>query len=392
MVCLGTEMITMDYRRKGNVMKTLFDQTEINGLKLQNRLVRSATWEGMCDEAGRPTEKLISYYGQLANGGVGLLISGYTYVSPEGKQLKGKMGLCSDDSALEMQRLTDVVHKVGGKICIQIVHAGGQTVSTIAGRTPLAPSAIETEQYPEKPEELTKVEIKRIVQDFGKAASRAKEYGFDAVQLHGAHGYLINQFLSPHTNLRSDEYGGSSERRCRFLLEVLREVRSQVGKDYPVMIKLNSCDFLEGGLDIQHGVEAAALLDKEGIDAIEVSGGTSASGDENPARMKITKVEREAYHIKQASEIKKAVSCPVMVVGGFRSLSVIDNALNDYNMDYIALSRPFIREPELPQRWQKGDTAPAACISCNSCFKPGIEEGGIYCVIEKKEREKKEKK
>ncbi len=372
-------------------MKKLFDQTEINGLTLKNRLVRSATWEGMCDDDGRPTGKLIDYYRDLAAGGVGLLISGYTYVSPEGKQLKGKMGISGDEFTVEMRSLTATVHKEGGKICMQIVHAGGQTISDIAGRTPLAPSAIETEQFPEKPVELTQTEITRIIKAFGDAASRAKDYGFDAVQLHGAHGYLINQFLSPHTNRRSDEYGGSSEKRCRFLLEVYREVRSRVGKDYPVMIKLNSSDFLAEGLELQQSVEAAVLLDKEGIDAIEVSGGTSASGDENPARMKITKEEREAYHLMQATEIKKAVSCPVMLVGGLRSLSVIEKAMNEHDMDYIALSRPLIREPDLPLRWQKGNTEKAACISCNSCFKPGIEEGGIYCVIEKKEQEKKER-
>lgn len=369
-------------------MKTLFDTTKINGLELQNRLVRSATWEGMCDDDGRPTEKLINYYSQLARGGVGLLISGYTYISPEGKQLKGKMGLYNDDFADEMRSLSKVVHQEGGKLCMQIVHAGGQTTSETAGRTPLAPSSVETEQFPEKPEELSLSEIQRIVKAFGDAAGRAKEYGFDGVQLHGAHGYLINQFLSPHTNLRSDEYGGNAEKRCRFLLEVYREVRKRVGKDYPVMIKLNSCDFLEKGLELKQSLRAAVLLDGEGIDAIEVSGGTSASGDENPARMKITKVEREAYHLKQAVEIKKAVSCPVMVVGGFRSLAVIEKALNEHDMDYIALSRPLIREPNLPLRWQEGNREKATCISCNSCFKPGIEEGGIYCVIEKKEREK----
>ncbi|MCP3678685.1 MAG: NADH:flavin oxidoreductase, partial [Deltaproteobacteria bacterium] len=226
---------------------------------------------------------------------------------------------------------------------------------------------------------------------FGDAARRAKEYGFDSVQLHGAHGYLINQFLSPHTNLRSDDYGGTSGKRCRFLLEVYREIRSRVGPDYPVLIKLNSCDFLEGGLEAQHGLQAAILLDKEGIDAIEVSGGTSASGDEGPARIKIKKAEQEAYHLLLAAAIKKSVSCPVMVVGGFRSLGVMEKALNEHDIDYIALSRPLIREPDLPLRWHKGDTAPAKCISCNSCFKPGLEEGGIYCVIEKKEQEKKRK-
>jgi 2,4-dienoyl-CoA reductase-like NADH-dependent reductase (Old Yellow Enzyme family) len=201
-------------------MATLFEQTTINGMPLRNRLVRSATWEGMCETDGRPTERLINCYSDLAKGGVGLIISGYTFVSPEVKQLPGKMGIHIDDFAPEMKALTKAVHDEGGKICIQLVHAGGQTDTSNAGRQPLAPSAVEVEQFPEMPVELTKRDICDIVTAFREGARRARAWGFDAVQLHGAHGYLINQFLSPLTNRRTDEYGGSIENRSRFLFEV----------------------------------------------------------------------------------------------------------------------------------------------------------------------------
>ena len=373
-------------------MKEMFNQTTINGMTLGNRFVRSATWEGMCENDGRPTPKLSSCYSDLAAGGVGLIITGYTFVRPDGKQMPGKMGIHTDDFASDMRALAGAVHSKGGRICMQLVHAGGQTTAKVAGRRPLAPSAVKVDQFPEEPQAMSQSDIDGIVAVFGEGARRAKEYGFDAVQLHAAHGYLINQFLSPLTNRRTDGYGGPVENRCRFLLEVYRRVRAEVGPDFPVLVKLNGSDNLEGGLDVQDAVHAARLLDKEKIDAIEVSGGTSASGNKGPVRTKIDNPEKEAYNAGLAGEIRKAVSCPVMVVGGFRTLDVINRALAGDGIDYIAMSRPFIREPRLIKRWQEGDRSPARCISCNGCFRPGLKEGGIYCVVEKKEAEEREKK
>jgi 2,4-dienoyl-CoA reductase-like NADH-dependent reductase (Old Yellow Enzyme family) len=369
-------------------MATLFEETAINGMTIRNRMVKSATWEGMCDTDGRPTEKLINWYRNLAQGGIGLIISGYTFVRPEGKQFPGKLGIHTNDFAGGYRNLTRAVHDAGGKIAVQLVHAGGQTDINTAGRQPLAPSAVKVDQFPEMPAELTQDEIGDIVAAFGEGARRAKAWGFDAVQLHGAHGYLINQFLSPHTNRRTDEYGGSIENRSLFLLEVYRKVRETVDAEYPVLIKLTGADNLDGGLEIDDAVYAAKKLAEAGIDAIEVSAGTSASGAESPARTKINKPEKEAYNLDLARRIKGAVNCPVMVVGGFRSYGVAEKAVKDDGMDYITMARPLIREPALPNRWLQGERSPAKCISCNSCFQPGLEEGGIYCVVEKKEREK----
>ncbi len=223
---------------------------------------------------------------------------------------------------------------------------------------------------------------------FAAGARRARDWGFDAVQLHGAHGYLINQFLSPLTNRRTDGYGESIENRCRLMREVYQAVRAAVGDYFPVMIKLNAADHLEGGLEIEDAVVAARALDSIGIDAIEVSAGTPASGDCSPTRMKVNTPEKEAYHLALAERIKTVVGCPVMVVGGFRSYDVARQAIAESALDYVALSRPLIREPDLPARWQAGGRDAARCISCNGCFKPGLEEGGIYCIIAKKEAEK----
>jgi len=370
-------------------MKNLFEQTTINSMTLSNRFVRSATWEGMCDNDGRPGSKLTSCYRELAAGRVGLIITGYAFVRPDGRQLSGKMGIHTGAFATEMRALTQAVHEEGGRICMQLVHAGGQTTTKAAGRRPLAPSAVKVGQYPEEPQEMSRQDIDEIIAAFGAGAARAKEYGFDAVQLHAAHGYLINQFLSPLTNLRSDNYGGTVENRCRFLLEVYHSVRSAVGAEFPVLAKLNGSDNLAGGLDIGDAVYAARLLDDAKIDAIEVSGGTSASGEKVPVRTKIDRPDQEAYNLSLAREIKKAVRCPVMAVGCFRSVEVINSALINDGADYISMARPFIREPHLIRRWEQGDNSRATCISCNGCFKPGLREGGIYCVVEKKEAEKR---
>ncbi len=367
-------------------MNTLFDKTEINGMKLNNRLVRSATWEGMCEKDGRPGKKLSACYADLARGQVGLIITGYTFVRPDGKQLPGKMGIHTDDFAGDMKALTERVHSEGGRICIQLVHAGGQTDARNAGCRPVAPSSIEAAQFPELPEELTKEKISEIISAFHDGAARAKAWGFDAVQIHGAHGYLINQFLSPLTNRRTDEYGGSAENRARFLREVYAAVRKAAGPDYPVLIKLNGSDNLEGGLTIEDAIEAARRLSEAGIDAIEVSAGTPASGEKSPARMKIKEASQEAYNLDLAREIKAAVSCPVMVVGGFRSYETAAGAVSKAGMDYVSMARPFIREPGLAKRWAEGDRSRAKCISCNGCFKPGLKEGGIYCIVEAKEK------
>lgn len=370
-------------------MKNLFETTTINGMTLRNRFVRSATWEGMCEEDGRPTQKLADCYRALARGGVGLIITGYTFVRIDGKQMPGSMGAQSDDFAQQATALCAAVHEEGGKLCMQLVHTGGQGRAQ-GGNRLLAPSAVVTPQFSVLPSEMSLQDIDEVVTAFGLSAGRAKTWGFDAVQLHAAHGYLINQFLSPLTNQRTDSYGGSIENRCRFLMEVYRRVRAAVGATFPVLVKLNGSDFLEKGLEIDDALYAAQALDKAGIDAIEVSGGTPASKERAPIRTKIETREQEAYNLPLAVPIKSAVRCPVMVVGGFRSFDLIQSVLDKGEADYVSLARPFIREPELVKRWQAGDRSRATCISCNGCYRPGLREGGIYCIVDKKEKEKKE--
>jgi 2,4-dienoyl-CoA reductase-like NADH-dependent reductase (Old Yellow Enzyme family) len=308
-------------------MAKLFEETRINGMTLQNRLVRSATWEGMCEPDGRPTAQLTQSYADLAKGGVGLLVSGCTFVRPDGKGFPGQMGIQTEQFSVKMKALTAAVHAHGGKICMQLHHAGGQTMAATCGGRPVAPSAVAVLQFPETPAELSLEDIAELVSLFGQGAKQARENGFDAVQLHAAHGYLINEFLSPLTNRRGDIYGGSVENRCRFLMEVYRSIRGAVGKEFPVLAKLNATDNLDGGLVPADALHAAMALEKEGIDGIEVSAGTPASGDLSPARPGSVAGKQEAFNLTLAGVIKKSVSCPVMTVGGIRSIEVAEDIL-----------------------------------------------------------------
>jgi 2,4-dienoyl-CoA reductase-like NADH-dependent reductase (Old Yellow Enzyme family) len=237
--------------------------------------------------------------------------------------------------------------------------------------------------------EMTTGEIEQVIDAFGLAAARARKAGFDAVQIHAAHGYLLSQFLSPYFNKRRDDYGGSIENRTRLPLQVFREVRKAVGSEYPVMIKLNSEDFLPGGLTVDDMVRAAGMLREAGIDAIEMSGGTFLSGKNTPSRT--GKHDPEAYYESAAGTYRKQVSVPLMLVGGMRTFETAERLVDSGVADYIALCRPLIREPGLVNRWKSGDRRPAFCVSDSGCFTPGFEGRGVYCVVEEREKQRVDK-
>jgi len=362
-------------------MPSLFDHAAIGRLELKNRFVRSATWEGMCDGKGTPTERLISLYEVLADGGAGLIVTGYAFVHEGGKQLPATLGMHSDSLVAPWKELTRRVHAKGGKIVVQLFHAGGQANRKSSGLSPIAPTALSMPHFPEVPVEMTPEDIRYVVAAFARAAGRARDAGFDGVQLHGAHGYLISQFLSPLTNLRNDGYGGAIGNRSRFLVEVTHAVRNAVGNEYPVWVKLNGDDFLPGGFSPEDAAAVAETLEREGIDAIEISGGTPSSGEKTPARTKIDSPEKEAYHREPARTIKRRVGIPVGTVGGLRTPSVMEEMFRAGDADFFSMSRPLIREPDLVRRWASGDPSRATCISCNGCFSAGLKEGGIRCVV-----------
>ena len=366
-------------------MADIFTPWRMKDLTIPNRLVRSATWEGLAEDDGTPTHELINALADLAEGGVGLIITGYAFILPEGRGLPKQTGAHIDAMIGPLTRISDAVHKAGGLVAVQIVHAGGQTKADWIGRQPLGPSAMLNPAFGEQVAELSLMQIEDIVEAFALAAARIKAAGFDAVELHGAHGYLINQFLSPATNQRGDDYGGTPAKRARFAYEVLAATRQAVGPRYPVFIKLNSDDAVEGGLGLEEAVQVARGLSERGIDAIEVSGGTPAAGKLSPSRV-VKEPADEGYFLANAVAIKKVVSCPVICVGGWRSRLVVEKALDQ--VDAVALSRPFIRQPDLAKRWQAGEDQ-ATCISCNQCFKVGMRQG-LGCGQELKKQAKEQ--
>jgi 2,4-dienoyl-CoA reductase-like NADH-dependent reductase (Old Yellow Enzyme family) len=237
--------------------------------------------------------------------------------------------------------------------------------------------------------EMTKMDIRKIVEAFGAAAKRAQKAGFDGIQVHAAHGYLLSSFLSPYYNQRRDEYGGTVENRARFLLEVLKAVFREAGDNFPVLVKMNAADFMPGGLSVQDMLQTAALLEKAGVDAIELSGGTLHSGKCIPSRLGRLLPEEEGYYKGEAKKYKEKIKVPLILVGGIRSLEVTEKFLQEGICDYIALCRPLIREPELINRWKSGDKRPASCISDNLCYQPIREGKGVYCLTEEREKAKK---
>ena len=366
-------------------MTDVFDTTQIKGMTLANRFVRSATWEGMAAEDGAVTSRLIDTVIDLAEGGVGLIISGHAYVLQEGQAGPLQMGIYKDDLVDGLKCMTRAVHEAGGKMVAQLAHAGTFAAETLTRTPPHVVSGFDGLARTPR-HEMSAADIQHLVSAYVRAAERAKAAGFDGVQIHAAHGYLFSQFLSPVYNRRQDAYGRSIENRSRAMCETVTAVRQAVGPDFPVLVKINAWDDLEGGLTLEDAVTAAGLLAHAGIDAIEVSGGFLTSKTLSPSRLGITRVEKEAYFEPGAAAFKQALDIPVILVGGIRSLEKARELMAGGTADYISLCRPLIREPGLINRWRSGDTRPALCRSDNLCFRPAFKGEGIYCVTEQREK------
>lgn len=390
-------------------MPGLFDPAAIGTLSLKNRFVRSATAECMSGSEGLITPRLVALYSRLAEGGVGLLITGGAYVHPTGRSYVGVTGIHDDSTLPGLSRLTEAVHERGSKIVLQLYHCGRQGEPSATGGTLLAPSAVPNRIVRIRPRAMTADHIESLVAAFGEAAGRAQAAGFDGVQILAANGYLINQFLSPNSNHREDEWGGSLPNRMRFLLEVLRSVRRAVGPAYPVLVKLTVSDFARGGLTPEESQIVARELTSGGVDALEVTGGTLESffhmsrGDipieqilrSRPAlamgvvtrqlmtialgRLRSRVRFEEAYFAPYAEQIRRATTVPVMLVGGLRSPLMMDQLLREGKIDFVCMARPFLREPYLVRRILAGDLRPSHCISCNRCLVSVADGGGVHC-------------
>lgn len=378
----------------------LFEKTAISGLTVKNRIIRSATHDGLADKNGAPTDKLIVKYEHLAKSEVGCIITGYAAVSKNGVSPYPRMMKIFDDSVIDRYKdLTDAVHKYGTPVILQLAHCGRQTSSKAIGVQKVAPSNVLHTFYPDKAKELTDSEIHKIIDDFVTAAVRAEKAGFDGVQLHGGHGYLLHDFLSPFGNRRKDKWGGTLQNRCRIVELIIKGIKEQT--NLPVWIKISSEDNRKNGMRIDSSVQICKRLEAAGCDAIEVSCGTVQDGMNTmrsslmpmdavfkyrepcasfpkifnrialPAANLINPLIKqpsplENFNVDNAEAIRKAVSIPIIAVGGIHKVSDMQSIIADGKADFISMCRPFICEPDLAKKLINGQKE-AKCIMCNYC-------------------------
>jgi len=365
-------------------MNLLFEPFSIKNLTLPNRFVRSATYDGMAEKNGRVSSGQIRMVEELAKGGVGLIILGIAYVQTSGQISVFQNSMADDDCIPGFRNLAETAHEHGAKIAAQLFHAGRETAKVF---NPLRKQALAPSSIPDDPHfqgayrAMTEAEIREVIRAFGEAAGRAREAGLDAVEVHGAHAYLLSQFLSPFTNRRNDAWGGELENRLRLHREILRAIRSRVGEDYPVLIKIGVQDGFPGGLEFSEGKQAAQRLAQCGYDSLEISSGLRGPGYANAEfKTRITRLDREAYFRTWCREIKSEVKVPVIMVGGLRTPALMEEVIQNREADLISLSRPLIKEPALIRDWQQGDRHRATCISCNKCFEALLEGQALHCV------------
>ncbi len=337
------------------------------------------------------TDKLIAYYRERAKGGVGLIFVEGTYFTPEGRGYVRQIGVASHEHVAGLKRLTDAVHGVknGTKIFLQIHHAGGRASSKVTGIQPVAPSAVPPYAGAETPQALTREEIAGLIEAHVEAAARAREAGFDGVDIHCAHGYLVPSFFSPMTNHRTDEYGGDLTGRTRFLVEIIRGIRKRLGEDFPLTIKISGDEYIEGGLGIRDMIGIARLAQEAGIDGLIVSAGTVGGkklddlSEAHKVMRTLPMMTRTACLVPIAAEFKKALQIPVITVGRINTVALAEEILSQGKADITAIGRPLLADPELPDKAAEGrEDQIRPCIACNEgCYKRILGQLAICCSV-----------
>lgn len=386
-----------------------FTSLRLRDLTLRNRFIKSATYEGM-SPAGRAGSALIEHHAALARGGVGLTTVAYCAVDPEGRTFSEQL-LMDDDQVERLRPLCQAVHEQGGAASLQLAHCGGFSKNIeLRGRGPVGPSrafnAYGSLSGIPFIRAASERDIAEIIAAFARAAGQAKQAGFDAVELHLGHGYLLSQFLSPAINRRTDAWGGSLEHRLRLPLAVIRAVREAVGEGFPILCKTNLNDGFRGGLETDEAVEIARALEREGVDALVLSAGfvnRSAfylmRGGRPLREMIAVEPKRsqklalalfgpilvrrypftELFLLDQARRVREAVGMPLALLGGVSSLANVETAMRE-GFELIAMARALIADPNLVREWEAGVREQTRCVRCNVCVAE-MDRGGVHCVL-----------
>ena len=344
-------------------LEHLFSSVTINGMILKNRAVMPAMGTGYGNADSTVGDRLIAYLARRAKGGTGLIITEVCAVDPRGKGFPNEIGAWSDAFIPGLSGLTEAIHREGGKIALQLHHAGRETFKQAAGGTPEAPSAIPSAVLGQPCEEMSLERIAAVIDAFARAAARARKAGFDAVEIHGAHGYLLNQFLSPFSNQRTDEYGGSEENRSRFVLAIIAAVRKAVGPDFPVIIRISADELIRGGYDLAFMQRLAPLLVAAGADAIHCSVGVYST----PGNLSIASMDTEpGFNLFRARALKEVVAVPVIGVGRINDPELAEKAIVAGDADLISFGRQHLTDPDFIAKTEAGNFEEIRrCVACN---------------------------
>lgn len=353
----------------------------VGRLEIKNRLFMAPMVRNYADGNGYVTPKYEAHIESIARGGVGAIIPEASFVRLDGKGFVNELGIHSDETISGWRRLADVAHRYGAKIGPQLYHAGRQTSSAITGTQPVAPSPIPDPTINEVPRQIERYEIPEFVRAYAEGARRAKEAGCDFVEIHGAHGYLITQFLSPFSNKRDDEYGGSLENRMRFLAEVVQAVREQVGDELPIIVRLSGDEMVPGGLTPDDTVEISRRLESMGVDAIHISAGNYASYELGYMISPMAIPDAPLVHL--AEKVKGAVRIPVIAVDKIRSPELAEEILSSGKADFIGLGRELLADPNWPNKAFEGRVDEISkCIACNQgCISRLFEQKDVWCTV-----------
>ena len=357
----------------------LFSSLKVGNMELKNRIVMSPMGDGLANREGNVTEEMIAYYAARAKSGVGMLMVGSTCATEDDGNKPDQHKIFREQNLRGLRRLSEGVHRYDAKIVVQLIHAGRQGNPAVLGHPCVAPSPLPviTGEVPGVPRELTIPEIQEIERGFAKAAELAQRGGFDAVEIHAGHGYLIHGFLSPVQNQRTDEYGGSLENRTRFLRNILKGVREKVGPAFPISVRLSAVDLLPGGLEIEDSIEIAKICEANGASMLNISAGMIET-----QYIQMAGPEREqGYLVPWAEQIKAAVNIPVCAAGRFRDMSVAEKVLEEGRLDMVGFGRPFIADPNFVRKVIDGrEDEIRRCLSCGYCSDT-TKIGGVRCSM-----------